>query len=191
MARKRNPTSSKEAVRLLNEILACLRAQNISYQTSHWQSIGPSFYQDHLLFERLYNSVLAEIDTLAEKISGIVSPSEVSLKKQSPLMERYLELWGDIPNHLDRGLYSEKTLQELLSNARVALEQAGMLSLGLDDYLAATASAHETNMYLLQQSLGGRLQNPRRSNPDSSLGAIALAGLAGYLLGKKSKDDKQ
>ena len=163
----------------LNEILACLRAQNLSYQTSHWQSKGSSFYQDHLLFERLYNSVLEEIDQLAEKIAGLVGSDQVGLDKQSKRINDYLNQWNKIPNHLERGLASEYLLQDLLLCAAKDLEDAGLLSLGLDDYLAATASSHETNIYLLQQALDGEPRNiQRRKNPSGksllALGALAL-----------------
>jgi DNA-binding ferritin-like protein len=144
----------------LNEILACLRAQYLSYQTSHWQAIGPNAYQDHLLFERLYKSVEDQIDTLAEKLSGLTTSDEVSLAIQGPKIQHYLSQWGKIKNHHERGLHSEKIFQHLLRDAVECLEQTGQLTLGLDDFIAATASEHETNMYLLQQSL-----RPVRKNP--------------------------
>lgn len=149
----------------LNEILACLRAQYLSYQTSHWQASGRDSYQDHLLFERLYKSVEEQIDTLAEKLSGLITSDEVSLAIQGPKIQHYLSQWEKIKNHHERGLHSEKILQHLLRDAIEDLEQTGQLTLGLDDFIAATASEHETNMYLLQQSLRPMRQNPRRKNP--------------------------
>lgn len=167
----------------LNEILACLRAQYLSYQTSHWQSAGPSAYQDHLLFERLYKSVEEQIDTLAEKLSGLTTSDEVSLEIQGPKIQHYLSQWGKIKNHYERGLHSEKIFQHLLRDAVECLEQTGQLTLGLDDFIAATASEHETNMYLLQQSLRPmRKNNPkRRNNPIDTIHEEDLFTLTYYL----------
>ena len=171
--------------KLLKEILAVLRAQYLSYQTSHWQSQGPNAYQDHLLFERLYKSVEEQIDTLAEKLAGLEDANQVALDNQSTLIHKLLEKWSKIPNHYERGLESEKMLQSLLMKAVDQLDELKQLTLGLDDFIAATASEHETNMYLLQQALRPMRKNPnpRRSNP--SMGAMALAGLAGFLISRK------
>lgn len=165
----------------LNEILACLRAQYLSYQTSHWQSSGPSAYQDHLLYERLYKSVEEQIDTLAEKLSGLTDSDEVSLEIQGPKIQHYLSQWGKIKNHYKRGLHSEKIFQHLLRTAVEDLEQTGQLTLGLDDFIAATASEHETNMYLLQQALKPVRQNPRRNNPIDTIPEDDLFTLTYYL----------
>lgn len=196
MARKthfnRNLEETAYLSSVLNEILSCLRAQSLSYQTSHWQSQGSEFYQQHLLFERLYNSVEKEIDDLAEKIVGYTGSTEVGLGIQTPRISDFLRDWDTYPDHVQRGLQSENTLQDLLYNAFNELTERGLASLGLEDWLAATASAHETNIYLLQQSAGGiqKRKNPRRRNPyQSAKGKKAtgmiIAGTIGYFLGKK------
>ena len=173
--RRRNPSMEDEAIiTSLQEILACLRAQNLSYQTSHWQAKGKSFYQDHLLFERLYNSVLPEIDQLAEKIAGMLGSEEVGLNRQNKAISSYLDSWSKIPDPIERGLASEKELQVHLAETREFMEEKGRLSLGMDDYLAATASNHDTNIYLLQQARSTQsnpkkrgLKMARRRNPDN------------------------
>ena len=191
MKRKRtskyNSSDKKYIASVLNEVLACLRAQNLSYQTSHWQSKGRYSYQDHLLFERLYNSVLEEVDTLAEKISGLTSSDEVALSIQDPQISGFLQTWSKIPNHHERGLKSEEDLQDLMGDAFEELTDAGLASLGLEDFLAATSSAHETNIYLLQQALLPTRKNPRRMNPGkgtSVLGALILGGIIGHSMKK-------
>ena len=46
------------------------------YQSLHWGTFGDSFYEDHLLYERLYNEISESgglfmcFDMLAEDISG-------------------------------------------------------------------------------------------------------------------------
>ena len=55
---------------LLLNLWADLRAAHHLYWTLHWQSRGPNFYGDHLLFERLYEAKVEQIDGLAEIIAG-------------------------------------------------------------------------------------------------------------------------
>jgi DNA-binding ferritin-like protein len=52
---------------ILLQLLAILRALQWSHQTAHWKVRGEPFYGDHLLFQKLYEAVGEEIDTLAEK----------------------------------------------------------------------------------------------------------------------------
>lgn len=156
--------SIEEVSERLNEILACLRAQYLSYQTSHWQVAGSHFYQEHLLFERLYQSVQDEVDVLAEKISGLIGSKYVSLQHQVPMMLGFLGSWANFPDHIRRGLLSESVLQDLLKTHYDSLTDSGLMTLGLDDYLMATANSHEGNIYLLQQILNPRAEHIKQGS---------------------------
>jgi DNA-binding ferritin-like protein len=134
-------------------VLAVLRAQYLSYQTSHWQVVGGSFYGNHLLFERLYKSVQDQVDELAEKIVGYVGIEAVELAAQLEKIHLMCGSWGRISCHHKRGIQSEADLQAALKIAYDTIKGAGMMTLGLDDWLLATANAHEENTYLLQQVL--------------------------------------
>jgi len=50
-----------------------------------------------------------------------------------------------------RSLNAEKKLMLLLEHTFKSLEKQNNLSLGMNDFIAATANAHETYIYLLQQ----------------------------------------
>jgi hypothetical protein len=52
-----------------------------------------------------------------------------------------------------RALRIEQVLQAMFKETFDTLEASGHLSLGLNDFIAATANAHETAIYLLQQRL--------------------------------------
>lgn len=55
------------------EFINALKAQvNLSAasQLAHWNVDGPEFYQFHLLFERVYETVNGKIDALAEQDRG-------------------------------------------------------------------------------------------------------------------------
>jgi DNA-binding ferritin-like protein len=145
---------------LLLQILAILRALEWSHQTAHWKVRGEPFYGDHLLFQKLYQAVGEEIDTLAEKIVGVYGPD--ALKNLSVLSDTH----QFIANHAATGagdssyqcaLQMEEHLQRALKLAYDELKASGEMSLGLDDFLMATANAHETALYLLRQRLRSRM----------------------------------
>jgi DNA-binding ferritin-like protein len=146
---KESPTinKAKNTTEILQEILALLRAQYFNYWTSHWQSQGANYYGNHLLFQRLYEAIQEEIDTLAEKIVGYFGNEHVDNKIIMEKAKKWTDQWdGEI---VQRALKSEQDLQDALKTAYDKLDKDK--SLGLDDFLAATASAHETNLYLLGQ----------------------------------------
>jgi DNA-binding ferritin-like protein len=148
-----SPDQKKLVDRYMCGVLAVLRAQYLSYQTSHWQVVGGSFYGNHLLFERLYKSVQDQVDELAEKIVGYVGIEAVELAAQLEKIHLMCGSWGRISCHHKRGIQSEADLQAALKIAYDTIKGAGMMTLGLDDWLLATANAHEENTYLLQQVL--------------------------------------
>jgi DNA-binding ferritin-like protein len=141
---------------LLLQVLAILRALQWSHQTAHWKVRGEPFYGDHLLFQKLYEAVGEEIDTLAEKIVGMYGPGAITNLSVISDTHQF------IANHAATGagdssyqcaLQMEEHLQRALRAAYDGLKASGELSLGMDDFLMATASAHETALYLLRQRL--------------------------------------
>jgi len=144
----------RETVRsALAEVLAVLQAQSLSYQTSHWQTVGASFYGNHLLFERLYGSVLEQIDQLAEKMVGYLGRESVDIAPRILKIASLVEYWGQIECPHERGLLSESELQACVKSAYDQIKSVKAMTLGLDDWLMAVANAHEENTYLLQQVL--------------------------------------
>ena len=144
------------SVELLQILLAAMRAQHWNYWTSHWQAEGNTSYEDHLLFSRLYESLVEEIDTLAEKIVGSYGSEAVEACSQMHWTHGFIRSWSIYKCPYCRGLYSEKELQRLLKSFYNKLKGEEAMSLGLDDFIMSTASAHETNIYLLQQRLSKR-----------------------------------
>ncbi len=49
-------------------LLACERHLRDLYKKSHWQVVGPTFYQLHLLFDKHYEEQAELVDTIAERI---------------------------------------------------------------------------------------------------------------------------
>jgi len=141
------------AVEMLQWLLACLRSQYWSYQESHWQVRGQSFYGDHLLFQRLYGSVQDQVDTLAEKMVALYGEKAVDGLDLGAKFEVFIRRWGDADCLHKRGLLSETDFQALCKWVYDKLTAMGEMSLGMDDFLMATANEHETNQYLLKQVL--------------------------------------
>lgn len=138
-------------------VMGILRAQSLSYQTSHWQTKGPTYYGNHLLFGKLYESVEGEIDSFGEKMVGYFGVESVDLLDSLGRVTELASRWHTESDHFRRGLVSERELQSALAYLRNGWPATrSPLPLGLDDWLAATANAHETNVYLLQQIVDGR-----------------------------------
>ena len=145
------PGAINAAKAVLWRTLSMLRALSWNHWTAHWQVQGESSYGDHLLFERLYDATVKEIDTLAEKLVAMFGPSAVDPVEQSKLMGHVLNVWADEPDAIKRSLKAEMEFQQALKMVVDALEDMGVLSLGLDDFLRTMANDHETAVYLLQQ----------------------------------------
>jgi len=139
----------KSGLELLKEVLGALRAQSWLFQSLHWQAKGSNFYQLHLLYERIYGGLGDEIDTMAEKMVGYFGAESVERMDSMDRAEKWLKEWRG--NEIATAIKSEKDFQALLRYTYDTMSQRKELSLGLDDFLMATASSHETNLYLLGQ----------------------------------------
>lgn len=145
----------EKATEVLQWLLACLRAQYWNYQQSHWQTAGDAYYANHLMFQRLYESVVDQVDTLAEKMVGLLGPNAVDGMDLGAKFEQWIRRWAEVEDHHERGLLSERGLQKCCRDTYELLKKLDKLSLGMDDFLMALANEHETNQYLLQQVVGG------------------------------------
>jgi len=145
----RNIKSAGHAVEVLQEVLGLLRGQYWNYWTTHWQIKG---YENHLLFQRIYEGMKDEVDTLAEKIVGYFGPEKVDNKVIMETMHNWFDEWTAISDPFERAIKSEQDMQLAFKTAYDKLKKMDDVSLGLDDFLMATANAHETNLYLLQQA---------------------------------------
>lgn len=137
----------------LRVLLALLKAQVIVFQDAHWEVRGPAFYGDHLMFQRLYEGVQEHLDQLAEKMVALYGPSAVNAKRITALALRWVERWSEVSSFHERALQAEADFVSTADKVYDLLQAENALSLGMDDYLAATASDHETYQYLLLQSL--------------------------------------
>lgn len=148
---KGDPSDIRQTLVYLQGVLAYLRSMYLAYQTAHWQITGDPAYGNHLLFQRLYEGVQGEVDTLAEKMVGMFGSVAVDLAQQAALMDTVQQGFSQVADLHERGIRMEEDLQSILKEVYDAIKALGTMTLGLDDYLMATASAHDTNLFLLQQ----------------------------------------
>ena len=147
------PSADGEEITLqsaLQNVLAMLRAQNWLYHTAHWQTSGPTFYGQHLLFERLYAAVVDEYDALAEKIVQAFGPAAVEPIQAIQRASWLVSEWSG-ENAVAAGLHAEAALGAAVATA-LGLSKDNP---GLQNFLQGICDDHQTNLYLLQQVQGG------------------------------------
>ena len=147
-----SPTQVHAAMRVMSTVLASMRAVRWIHWTAHWQVRGD--YGDHLMFERFYNVMTAEIDTLAEKCVGYFGAPAVDPFKQMAKASECMERFKEFDCVHKRSLAAEEDMQVTLRTLHKVLKDMNSLPLGLDDHIQSLANAHERNIYLLQQRIG-------------------------------------
>lgn len=139
----------------LGALVAVLRTAAIVHQSHHWQTSGPSYYGDHLLFERLYNDSQPFIDQVAERTIGSGgNPDLLCPKVQTALMDKITDQCPTVSTSSEMvgcSLEVERCVLNCVNDARETLENKGQLSNGTDNLLQGVADKHEEFIYLLQQ----------------------------------------
>lgn len=139
--------------------IASLKGMALIHQHSHWTTRGMAFYGDHLLFERLYNSALKDLDLAAEKFMGLFGDQVLDYDLQADLLHKILLKYNSLEGSpLEMSLSMEKDFLKFSKDAYNCFEDDGKLTLGLDDMVMAIASQREESVYLLQQALKGNLK---------------------------------
>jgi len=146
----------------LSVLLANLRFLALLHQFHHWTVSGSSYYGDHLLFQRLYEGVTEEIDSLAERAIGLGSECNVDLRMQFDTIYAFIKDYsmagvtyardGDLAY---KSLDAEYNFLRVAQVIREYLDANGMLTGGLEDLLPAIEGKHEEHIYLLKQRVGG------------------------------------
>ena len=137
---------------VLVAVLVSLRALALLHQTHHWLSDGPEYYADHLLFERLYNETVEEIDAIGERAvgQGYALPA-ISPMSQAMGVAKFLETTEVFDSFCKRSLSAEYKFRTVISGAVAKLKELNALSRGTDNLLAGIEDKHEGHVYLLQQ----------------------------------------
>jgi DNA-binding ferritin-like protein len=143
----------------LSVLVKALQGASLIHHSNHWQSSGPTYYGDHLLFDRIYNDTDDLIDPLAEKAVGTGSTKTVNPVLHSQQAAEFvtaLHPGTDNLSDTDMALVSYNTALAiifLIDWALKSLESRGQLTNGIDNMLQGIADKHEEFVYLLQQRL--------------------------------------
>ena len=133
--------------------VASLKALALILQHNHWTAKGPQFYAYHLLFERLYDSTLKDLDASAEKFIGLFGAEcldyELQIELLNKVLLKYKELEGE---PVEQSLVAEKDFIKFSRDAYQCFQKEGKLTDGLDDMIMEIASKREEAVYLLQQT---------------------------------------
>ncbi len=143
-------------------LLSCVRALAFVHQVGHWTATADTFYGDHLLFERLYNSTNEEVDKVAEKAIGTSSMMMIhpvqQVTHEALVVEAMCSNLSEMPTSNDltqRSYEAEMHFLGILELLYKRMETNGTLSLGVDNFLQGLADNHEASIYLLKQRMGG------------------------------------
>lgn len=137
----------------LSTMLACLQASAMVHQAHHWSTRGPSFYADHLLFERLYNESLDFIDQVAERAVGMGQPGSILAVDQARLILSFVNVPPPVgPDDMVRlSLALETAVLQAVDVVIDIMEDNGTMTSGLANLLEGLADKHESFVYLLRQ----------------------------------------
>ena len=153
-----NRVASSAPSDALATILTALRALAWIHQAHHWQTRGDTFYGDHLLFDRLYNDIVEEVDSLAERCVGLAGVDSVDPVLQATVMASFVRTWcTGTGSYAQISLGAEEDFLNLAKSVATSLKANQGLSRGTDNLLAGIEDKHESHVYLLKQRLD--LQN--------------------------------
>src|SRR5258708_21680133 len=140
--------------------ISLIRSVALVHQTNHWLCNGDNFYGNHLMFDRIYKSAAEDSDLAAEKLIGVLGPEVLDLDMQATVIGRMLKQFSS-GEPTEASLDIEKEFLNCSKKFYNALEEEGLMTLGVADTISEIASHREEAVYLLKQTQG---QNTKRAN---------------------------
>lgn len=143
-------------------LLSALRALALTHQMSHWTASNDTFYGDHLLFERLYNDIVPEIDSVAEKAVGmggmVMLNPQHQVNHETVLVQTMCPFSETMPNSATlarRSYEAEMHFVGALEALVQRMKGSGCWTLGVENMMGEIADKHEEHVYLLKQRVNG------------------------------------
>jgi len=131
----------------LLELWATLRAAHHTYWTLHWQAKGAPFYGDHLLYQRLYQARVKEIDRMAETIAAVYGSDKLGAISAWEAAQRVLANVSTAPNP---GLRVAELTLHAANRVNAAIGQHPY-GVAVNNVIAGIADLALESVYLLQQ----------------------------------------
>ena len=150
-----NPTAE-----LMIPYLQRLRAMTLWFHGAHVLTKGTGFAGDHVnLYGKIYSELVEELDAALEKAVGLSKNENTACPIK--ITGGALQILNQYPSPADTsaltiaatGLELEEDYLETTANLYKNLKETNSLTLGLDDFLMASANQHEGYVYLLGQRI--------------------------------------
>jgi DNA-binding ferritin-like protein len=140
----------------LGIILASIEGLALIHQHHHWTSKSSNYYGDHLLFERAYNTVKEDFDSVAERAIGmstelLTEPSKILAGAHH--FNKIMKQHGSASEPAAISYEAEEFFIDLIEACMDSLEEQGLLTRGLEQMLGNIADKHEGLIYLFKQRI--------------------------------------
>jgi len=111
----------------LNQLLADTMTLRDMYKKHHWQVVGPTFYQLHLLFDKHYEEQVALVDLIAERIQllGGLSIAMAHDVAETTRIERPPRGREAVPVQISRLLRAHEMILRFAHEAAARADKAG------------------------------------------------------------------
>ncbi|HEY1291613.1 MAG TPA: DNA starvation/stationary phase protection protein [Chloroflexota bacterium] len=118
---------SEKTIEDLNQILADTMTLRDLYKKHHWQVVGPTFYQLHLLFDKHFGEQVELVDLLAERIQilGGISIAMAPDVAETTRIERPPRGREEVPVQISRLLEAHELILKLAHEAAKRADEAG------------------------------------------------------------------
>ncbi|MBP6892638.1 DNA starvation/stationary phase protection protein [Candidatus Babeliales bacterium] len=142
---------AKMSQELLNELLAnesVLLMQTLNY---HWNLVGPEFHDYHLLFDKQYNQLFADMDKIAERIRAVQGQALGSFKNILATAS-LKEDSGKAPKPKQMIINLLKQYEALIEQIRAAIVTLDKKStdFGTINFLEELITQHEKTAWMLR-----------------------------------------
>ena len=141
-----------DVVSSLQRLLCNLHGLYLMYRSAHWTASSATSYSDHQLFQRLYEPIPDEIDTLAERLVDLCGVESVCASSIADGTADVVARMSDDVCMLTCCWNFEQELIDCCECCLALLEQQGQ-SLGWNDFLGGVVRQHEQHVYLLCQRM--------------------------------------
>ena len=149
----------------LQSYIATLRAMQLWFHGAHHVTKGVGFHGDHDFYSGVYNDFTAEFDGAVEK--GIGLTQDLTVADPVAITQAAMSILTRFPSpattsSLKIAMVGVKVVETYLANVESmfkSLESTGELSLGLNDFLAASANKFEGTLYKLRQRVQTQIED--------------------------------
>jgi starvation-inducible DNA-binding protein len=141
-------------VAALNQILADTMTLRDLYKKSHWQVVGPTFYQLHLLFDKHYEEQVKLVDEVAERIQllggiSLAMAPDIAEETRIPRAPRGRE---EVPTQISRLLQAHELIMKEVREAAKQADENG--DDGTNDLLVSSVlRTNELQTWFLSEHL--------------------------------------